>query len=89
MKSKTPAKIFTAKLTRPPHSLWSSKVVLWGKNKWEIDCMYYYNQLKSLTIRDCNVLQRSERKLDSLGGNKFFIILDLERGYHQTKVDKH
>ena len=47
-----------------------------------------YRELNKRTIKDSYALPRIEEVLDSLGGAKYFSVLDMKSGYYQVEVDE-
>jgi len=69
---------------RPSASSWASPVVLVPKkNRFCVD----YRRLNSLIQKHVHPLPRIDDILDTLGGAKFFVTLDLAAGYCQIVLD--
>ena len=73
-------------------SSWSSPVVIVRKKNGEIRLCCDFRQLNKKTVQDKHPLPRVQETLDSLGGSKWFTVLDQSRAYYQgfiAKEDRH
>lgn len=78
--------LLAAGIIRPPHSPFSSNVVLVRKHDGSLRLCIDYRFLNSRTIKDNYALPRIEEILDSLSGNTYFSVLDMKSGYHQIDI---
>ena len=73
-------------------SSWSSPVVIVRKKNGEIRLCCDFRALNKKTVQDKHPLPRVQETLDSLGGSKWFTVLDQSRAYYQGFVaeeDRH
>jgi hypothetical protein len=76
----------------PSNSAWSSPMVLVRKKDGSLRLCCDFRRLNKKTIPDKHPLPRVQASLDSLGGSKFFSVLDQTRAYHQGYIaeeDRH
>ena len=79
--------LLDAGVIRKSHSPWSSNIVLVCKKDKSLRLCVDYRQLNKRTIRDAYALPRIDDLLDSLGGAKYFSVLDMKSGYHQVGIE--
>jgi transposase InsO family protein len=80
--------LLQSKIIRPSRSPWASNMVLARKKNGELRLCVDFRPLNNRTITDAYALPRIEEILDTLGGAKYFSILDLKSGYHQVEVQE-
>jgi len=68
-------------------SSYSSPVVAVRKKDGSMRLCCDYRKLNNKTVPDKHPLPRIQDIIDSLGGNKYFSILDQTKAYHQLKID--
>jgi hypothetical protein len=68
-------------------SSYSSPVVCVRKKDGNLRLCVDYRQLNKKTVPDRHPLPRVQATLESLGGNKWFTVLDQGKAYHQGYVD--
>ena len=74
------------------NSSWSSPMVLVRKKDGSLRLCCDFRRLNKKTVPDKHPLPRVQASLDSLGGNKWFSVLDQSRAYYQGYVseeDRH
>ena len=76
--------MFEKKVIEPGQSLWVSSVVLVKKKDGSLKFCVDYRQLNSITKFDAYPLPRIDETLESLGGARWFITLDLISSYWQV-----
>ena len=69
-------------------SPWGSALVIVGKKDGTERLCVDYRKLNLVTRKDSYPLPRMDECIESLGGNKYFIALDLEAGYWQIAMDE-
>ena len=79
--------LLDAGVIRKSHSPWASNIVLVRKKDKSLRLCVDYRQLNKRTIRDAYALPRINDLLDSLGGAKYFSVLDMKSGYHQVGIE--
>jgi transposase InsO family protein len=80
--------LLAAGVIRPSHSPWASNVVVARRKDGRLRLCIDYRQLNNRTIRDSYALPRIEELLDSLGGMKYFSVLDMKSGYYQVGIEE-
>ena len=80
--------LLTSGIIRRSHSPWSSNVVLVRKKDGSLRMCVDYRELNKRTIPDSYALPRIEEVLDSLGGSKYFSVLDMKSGYYQVELNE-
>ena len=78
-----------AGVIRKSFSPWASNIVIVRKKDGSLRMCIDYHQLNRRTIKDSFALPRIEEILESLGGNRYFSVLDLKSGYHQVEIDEN
>ena len=78
-----------AGVIRKSFSPWASNIVIVRKKDGSLRMCIDYRQLNRRTIKDSFALPRIEEILESLGGNRYFSVLDLKSGYHQVEIDEN
>jgi len=73
-------------LIEPPHSTWSSPVVLVQKKDGSWRFCVDYRKLNSVTIQDTYPLPRIDESLDALAGSKYFSTLNFLSSYWQVPL---
>ena len=68
------------------HSSYSSPIVAVRKKDGELRLCCDYRELNKKTIPDRHPLPRIQNILDSLGGNKWFSLMDQRKAYHQAFI---
>lgn len=69
-------------------SPWSSPVVLVKKKDGSLRYCIDYRKLNECTKKDAHPLPRIDDCLDTLGGAKYFSVVDLTSGYWQVEVEE-
>ena len=80
--------LLAAGVIRKSYSPWSSNVVLCRKKNGKIRMCIDFRQLNQRTRKDSYALPRIDELLDSLGGNKYFSVIDMKSGYHQIDIEE-
>ena len=75
-------------IIRPSHSPFASNIVLVRKRDKKLRMCVDFCQLNKRTVKDSYALPRIEEILDSLGGAKYFSVLDMKSGYHQIEIEE-
>ena len=75
-------------ITKSRSTIYSSPVVCERKKDGSLRLCVDYRQLNERTIPDRHPLPRIKDTLESLGGNRFFTLLDQGKAYHQGFVRK-
>jgi hypothetical protein len=79
--------LLDAGVIRKSHSPWASNIVLVRKKDQSLRLCVDFRQLNKRTIRDAYALPRIDDLLDSLGGSKYYSVLDMKSGYHQVDIE--
>jgi transposase InsO family protein len=69
-------------------SAWSSPLVLVRKKDGKLRLCCDFRKLNSKTIPDKHPLPKVQSSLDSLGGNRYFTVLDQTRAYYQGFIEE-
>jgi hypothetical protein len=80
--------LLSAGVIRSSHSPWASNVVFARKHDGSLRMCIDFRQLNNRTLRDAYALPRIEELLDSLGGMKFFSVIDMKSGYFQVELEE-
>ena len=75
-------------LIRHSQSPFASSVVLVRKNDSGLRLCVDYRQLNAMTVKYAYILPRIDDLLEGLGGNKFYSVLDMRKGYHQLDIEE-
>jgi len=78
--------LLDAEIIRPSQSPWASNIVLVRKHDASLRLCVDFRQLNLRTVKDAYALPRIDELLESLGGNKFYSVLDMRKGYHQVEI---
>ena len=70
-------------------SAWSSPLVLVRKKDGALRLCCDFRRLNKKTISDKHPLPRVQASLDSLGGSKWFSVVDQSHAYYQGSEDRH
>ena len=77
------------KVIEPSNSPWGFPLVIVGKKDGTERLCVDYRKLNLVTRKDSYPLPRMDECIEALGGNKYFIALDLESGYWQIAMDEY
>lgn len=75
-------------IIRHSQSPWASNVVLVKKKDGSLRICVDYRQLNLRTVKDAYALPRIDDLLEGLGGNVFYSVLDMRKGYHQVDIQE-
>ena len=70
------------------HSPWASNVVLVRNKDSSIRICVEYRQLHIRTVKDSHALPRIDDLLEGLGGNLYYSVLDIRKGYHLVDIEE-
>jgi hypothetical protein len=70
------------------HSSCASNIVLVRKKDLSLRICVDYRQLNLRTVKDAYALPRIDDMLEGLGGNVFYSVLDMRKGYHQVEIEE-
>ena len=73
-------------IVEPSEGPWSSPIVLAKKEDGTLRFCVDYRKVNTITKRDAYPLPRNDDTLGTLGGSKFFTIIDLASGYWQVEM---
>jgi len=80
--------LLEAKIIRHSQSSWASNIVLVRKKDSSLRVCVDYRQLNLRTVKDAYALPRIDDILEGLGGNLFYSVLDMRKGYHQVELQE-
>lgn len=81
-------KLLERKVIEPSKGPWGFPLVIVGKKDGTERLCVDYRKLNLVTRKDSYPLPRMDECIEALGGNKYFIALDLESGYWQIAMDE-
>ena len=80
--------LLDAGIIRKSQSPWASNIVLVRKKNQSLRLCVDFRELNAQTIKDAYALPRIDELLDSLGGNRYYSVLDMKSGYHQVELEE-
>jgi len=80
--------LLDADIIRHSQSPWASNIVLVRKKDSSLRICVDYRQLNLRTVKDAYALPRIDDLLEGLGGNKYYSVLDMRKGYHQVELEE-
>ena len=75
-------------IIRHSQSPYASNVVLVRKKDSTLRICADFRQLNSRSVKDAYALPRIDDLLEGLGGNLFYSVLDMRKGYHQVELEE-
>ena len=80
--------LLDAGIIRKSQSPWAPNIVLVREKNQSLRLCVDFRELNEQTIKDAYALPQIDELLVSLGGNRYYSVLDMKSGYHQVELDE-